>query len=53
MPAKLYTLSLSHPSQAACLMLERKGIEHGRPAGDLAMRLLPDFPEPIPRALPV
>ena len=28
MPPKLYTLSLSHPSQAAHLMLERKGIEH-------------------------
>jgi glutathione S-transferase len=28
MPAKLYALSLSHPSQAARLMLERKGIEH-------------------------
>ena len=27
-PPKLYTLSLSHPSQAAHLMLERKGIEH-------------------------
>jgi glutathione S-transferase len=26
--AKLYSLSLSHPSQAARLMLERKGIEH-------------------------
>jgi hypothetical protein len=25
--AKLYSLSLSHPSQAARLMLERKGIE--------------------------
>jgi hypothetical protein len=24
----------------------------GRPAGDLAMRLLPDFPGPIPPALP-
>ena len=28
MPAKLYSLDLSHPSQAARLMLERKGIEH-------------------------
>ena len=28
MRAKLYSLSLSHPSQAARLMLERKGIEH-------------------------
>ena len=28
MPAKLYALSLSHPSQAARLMLEHKGIEH-------------------------
>jgi glutathione S-transferase len=27
-PARLYSLSLSHPSQAARLMLERKGIEH-------------------------
>ncbi len=27
-PAKLYSLSLSHPTQAARLMLERKGIEH-------------------------
>jgi glutathione S-transferase len=27
-PAKLYYLTLSHPSQAARLMLERKGIEH-------------------------
>jgi glutathione S-transferase len=27
-PAKLYSLTLSHPSQAARLMLERKGIEH-------------------------
>jgi glutathione S-transferase len=26
--AKLYSLSLSHPSQAARLMLERKGIQH-------------------------
>jgi glutathione S-transferase len=26
--AKLYSLSLSHPAQAARLMLERKGIEH-------------------------
>jgi len=26
--AKLYSMSLSHPSQAARLMLERKGIEH-------------------------
>jgi glutathione S-transferase len=29
----------------------RDGVE-GRPAGDLAMRVLPDFPGPIPRALP-
>ncbi|MGH2979168.1 MAG: glutathione S-transferase family protein [Solirubrobacterales bacterium] len=28
MPAKLYSLSLSHPSQAARLMLEHKGLEH-------------------------
>jgi glutathione S-transferase len=28
MPAKLYSLALSHPSQAARLMLELKGIEH-------------------------
>ena len=28
MRAKLYSLSLSHPSHAARLMLERKGIEH-------------------------
>jgi glutathione S-transferase len=28
MRVKLYSLSLSHPSQAARLMLERKGIEH-------------------------
>ena len=28
MYAKLYSLSLSHPSQAVCLMLEHKGIEH-------------------------
>ena len=28
MPAKLYYLTLSHPSQAARLMLERKGIDH-------------------------
>ena len=28
MTAKLYSLSLSHPSHAARLMLERKGIEH-------------------------
>jgi glutathione S-transferase len=28
MPAKLYSLALSHPSHAARLMLERKGIEH-------------------------
>jgi glutathione S-transferase len=28
LPARLYFLSLSHPSQAARLMLERKGIEH-------------------------
>ena len=28
MPAKLYGLTLSHPSNAALLMLERKGIEH-------------------------
>ena len=28
MPAKLYALSLSHPSQAARLMLEHKGIDH-------------------------
>jgi glutathione S-transferase len=28
MRAKLYSLSLSHPSQAARVMLERKGIEH-------------------------
>ena len=28
MRAKLYSLSLSHPSQAARLMLEHKGIEH-------------------------
>ena len=28
MKAKLYSLSLSHPSHAARLMLERKGIEH-------------------------
>ena len=28
MPAKLYSLALSHPSQAARLMLEHKGIEH-------------------------
>ena len=28
MGAKLYSLSLSHPSHAARLMLERKGIEH-------------------------
>lgn len=28
MPAKLYSLALSHPSQAARLMLERKGIDH-------------------------
>ncbi len=28
MRAKLYALALSHPSQAARLMLERKGIEH-------------------------
>ena len=27
-PAKLYSLSLSHPGHAAHLMLERKGIEH-------------------------
>jgi glutathione S-transferase len=27
-PATLYSLSLSHPSQAVRLMLERKGIEH-------------------------
>ena len=27
-PAKLYSMSLSHPSQAARLMLERKGIDH-------------------------
>jgi glutathione S-transferase len=30
----------------------RAGVE-GRPAGDLAMRVLPDFPGPIPPALPV
>ena len=28
MPATLYSLALSHPSQAVRLMLERKGIEH-------------------------
>ena len=28
MPAKLYSLELSHPGQAARMMLERKGIEH-------------------------
>ena len=28
MPARLYSLSLSHPSQAARLMLEHKGLEH-------------------------
>ncbi len=28
MAAKLYSMSLSHPSQAARLMLERKGIDH-------------------------
>src|SRR5829696_318279 len=28
MRATLYSLTLSHPSQAARLMLERKGIEH-------------------------
>jgi glutathione S-transferase len=28
LPARLYSLSLSHPSQAARLMLEHKGIEH-------------------------
>ncbi len=28
MPARLYSLSLSHPGQAARLMLELKGIEH-------------------------
>ena len=28
MPAKLYSLVLSHPSQAARLILERKGIAH-------------------------
>src|SRR6185312_2123925 len=28
MAATLYSLSLSHPSHAARLMLERKGIEH-------------------------
>ena len=41
MPAKLYALSLSYPSQAARLMLEHKGIAfedlrdrvEGRPAG--------------------
>ena len=61
MPAKLYALSLSYPSQAARLMLEHKGIAfedlrdrvEGRPAGELAMRLLPGFPGPIPPALPL
>ena len=28
MPARLYTIELSHPGHAARLMLERKGIEH-------------------------
>jgi glutathione S-transferase len=28
LPARLYSLTLSHPSQAARLMLERKRVEH-------------------------
>ena len=39
MTAKLYSMSLSHPSQAARLMLEHKGIEHR--VVDLLPRLHP------------
>ena len=44
MTAKLYSMSLSHPSQAARLMLERKGIEHR------VVELLPGFHPPQLRA---
>jgi glutathione S-transferase len=40
MRAKLYALALSHPSQAARLMLERKGIDHE------VKNLLPGFHPP-------
>jgi glutathione S-transferase len=43
MRAKLYSLSLSHPSQAARLMLEHKGIEHE------VADLLPGFHPPLLR----
>jgi glutathione S-transferase len=42
--AKLYSMSLSHPGQAARLMLERKGIEHR------VVDLLPGLHPPIVRA---
>src|SRR3954452_14945866 len=37
MPAKLFALTLSHPSQAVRIALERKGIEHR------VINLLPGF----------
>jgi glutathione S-transferase len=43
MGAKLYSLSLSHPSHAARLMLERKGIKHE------VADLLPGFHPPLLR----
>lgn len=50
MKAKLYSLTLSHPARAARLMLEPKGID--RPCAELAMRLFPSYPSPIPLRLP-
>jgi glutathione S-transferase len=43
MSAKLYALELSHPSQAARLMLERKGIDHE------VKNLMPGFHPPMLR----
>src|SRR5436305_2853448 len=45
MPARLYGLPASHPSQAAQLMLEYKGIEYRR------MDLVPAVHRPLLRAL--
>jgi glutathione S-transferase len=42
--AKLYSLELSHPSHAARLMLERKGVEHR------VVNVMPGFHPPVVRA---
>jgi hypothetical protein len=54
--AKLYGIPLSHPVIGTRLMLlafpQTAPLAEGRPIADIARRLVPEYPGPIPPALP-